>query len=556
MDDDEDESVFMGTSDPSLFNISFSVNEFAPTVQSQVCAALQSVITKLNAIALRLVSPQAKRKLSKEDKEELSTKISNEAHSISDVLSQLKSNPNLAVEPASARTALAAYQSLVRGGEPASAGTSRTGTPSLVRSEKLVSAGTSQTDAPNPNNFTLSSLFPPECSYHSMQMETNEPYGLNDPNNFPLSVDPFQTLTPNHSTTLYLSPPPNPVSPDLLTPCEMQLADPTYHPYLPFDLPSVDYSSNHPNNCENSPASVASLFTNTDVHRSNATVEEPMDLDQNSHLNLTKKNKHKKKKSFDHNIQLQELKNALHKIGRLKKSVLVNVDKQSDYTKIKNHLITCDHYKNGSINPDDIKVNHKGKITILCNTIEMINPVKEEISKLGFTAYLPVIKNVLVCAHGISSVATNEAIINEICRDRKFNKDNLKIETRFKFTRATHTVVFSISPEILRRMLFSNAPYIHVFGRKFNLFYFVKLIQCFKCGDFGHLETNCSADTPSCVNCAEPHHKSKCSNNNFRPCCINCTRKNMPNANHSSWEVGCPYRKRFIKWNRTRFNYG
>lgn len=90
-------------------------------------------------------------------------------------------------------------------------------------------------------------------------------------------------------------------------------------------------------------------------------------------------------------------------------------------------------------------------------------------------------------------------MIEKIVRDKKFNKDNLKIETRFKHTGATHTVMFSITPDLLARLINSYEPYIHISGRKFNLYYFVKLIQCYNCGDFGHFETNCSAGTLSCA---------------------------------------------------------
>ena len=584
MEDEEDESVLMSSTDPSLTNFDFNVNEFAPTVRSQACAAIKISIKKLHSIALRLSSPQAKRKLSKEDKEELSRLISNEALSLSHVLSQLNSDPNLAADLAPAGLAQAAYQSLdrceilasartprtvnqslVMGREPAPAGTLRTDNPSLVRSEELASAGSSQTGAPklnlNLNHSTPLTFHPDRCDYY-MQMDTNNPIDLIDPiasgnalnpDNWLFPADPTQSLKPNHQINLHSPPLFKPISSHQLNLFELEPAEPIQHSNSPSDPFSDDHSSNH---CENSATCVANLLANLNAHRSGATSEEPMDLDQNPRQCTTKTNKRKRKKLFDHNTQLQELKNAFHKIGRLKRSVIVNVEKQCDYTKIKNHLITCELYKSGSINMDDIKVNHKGKISILCNSIDMIVPVKKEITNLGFIAHSPVIKNVLVCAHGISSVATNEEILNEIFRDNKYNKENCKIETRFKFTGATHTVVFSICPEPLQRMLNSKAPHIHVFGRKFNLFYFVKLIQCFKCGDFGHFETNCTADTARCVNCAGEHHKSKCNENNFRACCINCTRKNIPNANHSSWEVGCPYRRSFIKWNRTRFNYG
>ena len=98
-------------------------------------------------------------------------------------------------------------------------------------------------------------------------------------------------------------------------------------------------------------------------------------------------------------MQMHELKSAYRKIGRLKRSVLIKVESESDYTKIKKHIMNCESYKNDTINVDEIKVNHKGLITILCNSVEMTQPVIEEISKTGLSAYRPVIKKFLIRTH-------------------------------------------------------------------------------------------------------------------------------------------------------------
>ena len=301
-------------------------------------------------------------------------------------------------------------------------------------------------------------------------------------------------------------------------------------------------------NLDNNTMCATSLFTD------HGQMNNPSFNQNSNNENPSKsKNKRNKRRRRYGDLQRKELENAFNKINKLRRSIRVYSSKQEDLTVIKKHITQCDKYKEGIIDTDDIICNHKGRITVICHSEDMVDLVQTELRIIGFNSIKPKINNILICSHGVPVKMNDDEIMNEIFRDKKYNKENIKIIDKFKYSDAAHTVVFSISPDLIESIF--NKPNFHIKGKKYNIFYFVKLIQCFNCADFGHFGVDCSAN-PKCLNCGGNHDKTKCSDHNFVPKCANCTKQNLPNTNHSSWDVGCTYRKRFIQLNRIRFNYG
>lgn len=73
----------------------------------------------------------------------------------------------------------------------------------------------------------------------------------------------------------------------------------------------------------------------------------------------------------------------------------------------------------------------------------------------------------------------------------------------------------------------------------------VKILQCFKCLEFGHLARDCGKET-ACGHCAQGHETRNCPNRNLAPKCLNCIRAKLPNAHSALDGRNCPILKRRI----------
>ena len=125
-----------------------------------------------------------------------------------------------------------------------------------------------------------------------------------------------------------------------------------------------------------------------------------------------------------------------------------------------------------------------------------------------------------------SSVQITEAI-----RQKRYNRESRKLEDSYAVM-----VVFS-----------SNylPPIVWCCGRKKEVFvYNRRILQCFKCQRYGHLQKNCKANEPVCLRCSGKHESVNCPLKNsdstekvqtYR--CANCK------GCHSSTSRECPIRQ-------------
>ena len=572
-EDEENDNVICGPDDPLLNSIDFSIKEPDECITKVVIAEMfRDSIKRLNQVSFKLSSSKAKRKLSGEDKRKLSDEVSEIAKKIHKIMCNM--NLNIGVNNANHSHHVLETNNLncesqfsvLDGFDCSVSDQSQTINPILDGLDCLVSI---QSQTINSNiESTDSRLDGFDCITSVAQSQTINPI-----------LDGFDCLVSNQSQTINLNTLPSDCILDGLD-CITSVAQPQTininnrisclndHTYNARNHKRVKLTHNFDNTSINAPGSSTFVdvgYPVTNNSNDNTVYDHNVnDRDQTNGSNLNdnqnsvnnpdeNRSKRKRRRRRYGDLQRIELQNAFNKIDKLKRSIHVYAHKQEDLITIKKHIIQCDKYKDGFIDIDDVICNHKGRVTIICHKEDMVDLVQIELRKLGFNPIKPKINNFLLCLHGIPVKMKDEEIMDEIFRNKKFNKENIRIADKFRNTNAAHSVVFSVSPDLIETII--NKPNFHIKGKKYNLFYFVKLIQCFNCADFGHFGINCSSN-PRCINCGGNHDKTKCSDHNYEPKCANCTKQNSLNTNHTSWDIGCPYRKRFIQLNRIRFNYG
>ncbi|XP_039435502.1 uncharacterized protein LOC120417492 [Culex pipiens pallens] len=75
-----------------------------------------------------------------------------------------------------------------------------------------------------------------------------------------------------------------------------------------------------------------------------------------------------------------------------------------------------------------------------------------------------------------------------------------------------------------------------------SVFEAIKVLRCFKCGEFGHMSTTCK-NNETCSKCSESHKTSDCNSTVMK--CLNCLKKNNEqkmnlDVNHAAFSSKCP----------------
>lgn len=91
---------------------------------------------------------------------------------------------------------------------------------------------------------------------------------------------------------------------------------------------------------------------------------------------------------------------------------------------------------------------------------------------------------------------------------------------------------------------------------------FLRPMQCYRCGLYGHTTKKCNADVDLCTNCGKPGHKwEKCQEKGN---CVNCVRANERNKNdgggkintqHACTDANCPTYEMEMRWLRRKIDY-
>lgn len=146
-----------------------------------------------------------------------------------------------------------------------------------------------------------------------------------------------------------------------------------------------------------------------------------------------------------------------------------------------------------------------------------------------------------------------EILVNSITRCNEFLKgksDTFNYFTRTRNSKGQVYLVYKVEYNV-GEILLQNS-FVHFEFNRLNVFNFKPLVQCHKCARFGHTDKYCKYKKLTCPNCNGNHTLKNCQFsatgqlNADNMACANCIRNNLPH-NHSSWEVKCPIRTKFIK---------
>ena len=241
------------------------------------------------------------------------------------------------------------------------------------------------------------------------------------------------------------------------------------------------------------------------------------------------------------------------RVDGLKRMVTVQLESPAQYQEMCEKLESNSLLMNGSLNIDKLTCNRNGKSTIICETEAQKESLKKVLSRMELEPADAKIKNFFFAIFGVLRTKKSEDIVSELLRRDKerFKEGDFEISERFPISKSTDAVVFSCKESM--RTAIVRRPKIYLGSRRYQLNNFVELTQCYKCSRFGHKANCCTEKTPSCPNCAGNHSLKDCPIN-FSPKCSNCSRVTVRETGHSSWDVRCPYRKMWIKKQKSYFN--
>ena len=233
-------------------------------------------------------------------------------------------------------------------------------------------------------------------------------------------------------------------------------------------------------------------------------------------------------------------------ISRLDKIITVNVETPEKYIELDREIDKCEQFINGQINIDKMTCNKNGKITMICDGE---NDKKLLMDYLNGKSYCPKeasIKDFTFAIFGIPKIRESGEILEELelRNGSLFNKSGYRINLRFPINKAKDALVFSCDLNMTLKI--NQKPFIHLGKKRYNLKHFIELVQCFRCSKFGHKTEQCKEKKPTCPNCAGEHQLKECKTN-YKPKCGNCLSLGLGDPNHTSWDVRCPYRHKWIK---------
>ena len=124
-------------------------------------------------------------------------------------------------------------------------------------------------------------------------------------------------------------------------------------------------------------------------------------------------------------------------------------------------------------------------------------------------------------------------------------------------------VVLEVHPSV--RVIMLDAGKVNIDHQRVRVTDFSGFLQCFKCLQFGHIQTKCTSEVEPCSHCASPDHTwGECETQGDVEtlCCYNCTKRNEStgknvDVKHSATAAKhCPRIKTMMARIDARTDYG
>ncbi|GIX84905.1 CCHC-type domain-containing protein [Caerostris extrusa] len=183
-----------------------------------------------------------------------------------------------------------------------------------------------------------------------------------------------------------------------------------------------------------------------------------------------------------------------------------------------------------------------------------INKIKVGVKK--FKVARPQKRNPQFVCYGVNAETKAEEIKESIMHQCAIEENNIKIVHSYQSPRGNNWI-FEISSTYYKD--FAPIKKINLGWERVPVREYIRPLQCFKRGKFGHLAKHCSETKESCTRCGGQDHRwSTCK---APPKCINYTLQNNKNktsidTTHSCTDKTCPMYIRELRFIANKTDYG
>ncbi|GIX73553.1 uncharacterized protein CEXT_736971 [Caerostris extrusa] len=224
------------------------------------------------------------------------------------------------------------------------------------------------------------------------------------------------------------------------------------------------------------------------------------------------------------------------------------VQKNIDINKIKVGVKKVSPIKNGGILIETVE---EADLNKLLNELH-----KNEAISSKFKVAKPQKRNPQFVCYGVNAETKAEEIKTSIMYQCAIEEDSIKMVHSYNSPRGNNWI-FEIAPTYYKD--FAPIKKLNLGWERVPVREYIRPLQCFKCGKFGHLAKHCSETKESCTRCGGQDHRwSTCK---APPKCINCNIQNNKNktaidTTHSCTDKTCPMYIREMRFIANKTNYG
>ena len=199
-----------------------------------------------------------------------------------------------------------------------------------------------------------------------------------------------------------------------------------------------------------------------------------------------------------------------------------------------------------------------GSIILECATSEVVSKVKSDIEgKFGqkYTSTVPAALPRLKIV-GMSEKYSEEDFIEQLTsQNDEIFIEHVKVISSYEnphFKYNKYSVIIEVNYDTFDALMMAEK--VNVGWDRCPVYEAVKILRCFKCGEFGHMSTNCE-NPEKCSKCSEPHKTSECTSTVLK--CVNCLKKNTEQkmnleVDHAAFSSRCSVFKHLVAVKKDR----
>ncbi|GBL80359.1 hypothetical protein AVEN_92269-1 [Araneus ventricosus] len=158
--------------------------------------------------------------------------------------------------------------------------------------------------------------------------------------------------------------------------------------------------------------------------------------------------------------------------------------------------------------------------------------------------------------YDIREGTSDEEVLQALAMETDTDTDKFKVSFKLRGKEGRNHFVISAPPQLIQELI--TLRKISLNWQKHNIREHFDIKRCFKCQDFGHIQTNCKRKNVYCVYCGNSHPSSTCRNN--RAQCLNCSEANRNrrvkyDINHFASDNKCPVYQQMVQRYKDSLTY-